>query len=157
MTRPLRINSKIALGTLAGLSLLGSLAGCAASTPAADTGAGAGSDSGTSSDAPATAGGDATYTDGTYSAEGDYRSPGGAESIGVELTLEGDVVTAVTVTPNATSPNAVRYQGEFVDGIAAEVVGKDIDTLDVSRVAGSSLTSGGFNAAVETIKGEAAA
>ena len=38
-----------------------------------------------------------------------------------------------------------------------EVVGKSIDEISVSRVAGSSLTSGGFNHAIETIKAEAAA
>jgi len=71
------------------------------------------------------------------------------------LTLEGDTVTAVTVTPTATDHQAAGFQQQFAEGIAAEVVGKDIDSLDVSRVAGSSLTSGGFNAAVDTIKAEA--
>ncbi|WP_447589312.1 hypothetical protein [Microbacterium lacticum] len=42
-------------------------------------------------------------------------------------------------------------------GIAGEVVGKDIDDVSVSRVAGSSLTSGGFNDALETIKADARA
>ena len=36
------------------------------------------------------------------------------------------------------------------------VVGQDIDEISVSRVAGSSLTSGGFNRAIEEIKAEAA-
>jgi hypothetical protein len=36
------------------------------------------------------------------------------------------------------------------------VVGQDIDQISVSRVAGSSLTSGGFNQAIDTIKSEAA-
>jgi hypothetical protein len=45
----------------------------------------------------------------------------------------------------------------FIGGIADEVVGKDIDEISVSRVAGSSLTSGGFNDAIEQIKAEAAA
>src|SRR3990170_1746096 len=67
------------------------------------------------------------------------------------------IVTAVTVTSNATNPNSVRFQGEFVDGIAAEVVGVDIDELSVDKVAGSSLTSDGFNDAIEQIKAEAVA
>ena len=41
-------------------------------------------------------------------------------------------------------------------GIADEVVGVAIDELNVTRVAGSSLTSGGFNAALEDIKDQAA-
>ena len=44
-----------------------------------------------------------------------------------------------------------------IDGISEEVVGKALDDLNVSRVAGSSLTSGGFNAAVDDIKEQAAA
>ena len=144
-------------GALTAFAVISSLAACApaASTATAGTGSTGGSSEQPAAGAGGSSGGSATYADGSYSAEGKYLSPGGAESIGVELTLKGDVVTAVTVTPNATSPNAIRYQGEFVGGIAAVVVGKNIDTLKVSRVAGSSLTSGGFNEAVATIKADA--
>lgn len=126
-----------------GLGVL-ALAGCAATTAEGE----GGGDS---------AGGDtsATYADGSYSATGSYTAPSGKEEVEVDLTLEGDTVTAVTVTPTATDRQAVGFQQQFADGIAAEVVGKDIDSLNVSRVAGSSLTSGGFNAAVDTIKAEA--
>jgi len=126
----------------AGLGLL-ALAGCA-SNPADG-----GTDGSTGGDTSA------TYADGTYSASGSYTAPSGQEHVEVELTLEGDTVTAVTVTPTATDHQAAGFQQQFAEGIAAEVVGKDIDSLDVSRVAGSSLTSGGFNAAVDTIKAEA--
>lgn len=138
MTVPLRIPAV----TLAGFGVLGALAGCAASGTAAQ---------------PSAAPDGGPYTDGTYQAEGEYVSPGGPESVGVSITLAGDVVTEVTVTPRATAGNAAQYQGQFASGIAAEVVGKDIDALAVSRVAGSSLTSGGFNRAVEAIKADAAA
>jgi uncharacterized protein with FMN-binding domain len=107
--------------------------------------------------AAAPAAGSSTYTDGTYEATGGYTSPNGQEEIDVSLTLEGDVITAVTVTPEATNPNSVNYQTQFADGIADVVVGKDIDEITVDRVAGSSLTSGGFNEAVETIKSDATA
>ena len=119
---------------LVGLGAAGALAGCT-SGPTFDT--------------------SAVYSDGTYDATGDYTAPSGSESIDVELTLDGDIVTAVTVTPRATSGNAAQYQGQFAGGIAAEIVGQDIDTLRVSRVAGSSLASGGFNDALEQIKAEA--
>lgn len=157
---------KIGLSALAGVSLSVALAGCAtdataesdagsASTPAASAAAtpaptaAAGSSSDSSS-------GSSTYQDGTYEAKGSYTSPNGQEEIDVSLTLAGDVITAVTVTPEATNPNSVNYQTQFADGISEVVVGKDIDEIDVSRVAGSSLTSGGFNEAVETIKSDAA-
>jgi uncharacterized protein with FMN-binding domain len=162
---------KLALATMSGLSITVALAGCASdssatttgsddtttpstsatSTPSASSSAAATDDSASGSSDSAS-----TYTDGTYEATGTYTSPNGKEEIDVSLTLAGDVITAVTVTPEATNPNSVNYQNQFADGIAAVVVGKDIDEIDVSRVAGSSLTSGGFNEAVETIKSEAA-
>ena len=125
----------IALG-FAGLGMVGALAGCSTS-------------GGGSVDTSA------VYKDGSYHAVGSYQAPSGTESIQVDLTLQGDKVTAVKVTPNATSGNPVMYQTQFAGGIAAEVVGKDIDTISTSRVAGSSLTSGGFNAAVKDIKSQA--
>lgn len=119
----------------------------ASESPSADAPEGASADGSTGG----------TYADGTYSATGSYVSPGGPESIEVTLTLTSDVVSAVEVVSNAENPNSVRYQGEFVDGIADVVVGVALDDLEVDKVAGSSLTSGGFNEAVETIKGEAGA
>ena len=96
------------------------------------------------------------YEDGTYTAEGTYSTPESVETISVTVTLENDVITAVEVTGNPSKPESKVYQGKFIGGIADEVVGKDIDEISVSRVAGSSLTSSGFNDAIETIKDDAA-
>ncbi len=127
----------------ASLALLGTLAGCAtAGDAAADVPSGPADTS-------------AEYTDGEYSASGSYQSPNGTESVVVQLSLEGDVVTAVSVTPGGSNSTTQYYQDQFVGGIEAEVVGKDIDELRVTRVAGSSLTSGGFREALETIKADA--
>lgn len=99
-----------------------------------------------------------TYTAGTYDAEGSYSTPGGQQSVAVEVTIEADgTITDVEVTPQAESGNSAEFQEEFADGIADQVVGKKIDDLDVSKVSGSSLTSGGFNAAIEEILAEAQA
>ncbi|WP_374946659.1 hypothetical protein [Agreia sp.] len=156
-------HQKTAVTALAGLSLLGVVTGCSTepdiadvtSTPAAtlQSTAEASDDTTESTEAAAAS---SAYADGEYSAEGEYTSPGGKETIGVSLTLTGDVITAVTVTPESTNPNGKKYQGEFADGIAAVVVGKSIDDLEVSKVAGSSLTSGGFTDAVDQIKADAA-
>jgi len=137
----------LALG-FAGLGLTAVLAGCSTSTSAT-------TDSTGSSGADSAADTSAEYTDGTYSATGDYVSPAGPSQVTVEITIEDDSVTAVTVTPLATDPTSKGFQTQFASGIADVVVGRDIDTLDVSRVGGSSLTSGGFNDAVEKIKAEA--
>ena len=61
----------------------------------------------------------------------------------------------VSITQHPSNPNTRKFQGEFAGGIKAQIVGKKLDELNVSKVAGSSLTSGGFNQAVEKIKSEA--
>ena len=135
-----RRRAALALG---GLSVAATLVGCTPASAPASPGA---------VDAPTSTG---SYSDGEYSASGDYQSPGGPESIEVTVALEGNVVTEVTVAGNATAGNALRYQTEFEEGIAAEVVGVSIDELAVDKVAGSSLTSDGFNDAIAQIKADA--
>ena len=98
-----------------------------------------------------------TYADGEYTASGSYTTPGGRESVTVTLTLDDDVVTALTVEGSAEQGDALRYQSEFIENISSEVVGVAIDDFDVSKVAGSSLTSGGFNDAISQITAEAQA
>lgn len=97
-----------------------------------------------------------TYADGTYTAEGSYATPESVETIAVTVTLQDDIITAVDVTGDPQKRESEEYQSRFIGGIADVVVGQDIDQISVSRVAGSSLTSGGFNQAIETIKSEAA-
>ncbi|GEK87125.1 FMN-binding protein [Microbacterium aerolatum] len=135
---------------VAGIAGMLVLAGCSGAADAEDPLA----DSGTSADSGSGAG---SYTDGTYTAEGSYQTPETVEQISVTLTLEDGVVTDVEVTGDPQARETEQYQGQFIAGIAEEVEGRPIDELDVSRVAGSSLTSGGFNAAVEDIKDQAAA
>jgi uncharacterized protein with FMN-binding domain len=93
------------------------------------------------------------YADGTYNATGQYGSL--SSSIGVSVTLVDDVITAVTVTPQATDPTSLDYQTRFARAIPALVVGRNIDEVSLSKVAGSSGTPDGFNAAIQRIKAEA--
>jgi FAD:protein FMN transferase len=93
------------------------------------------------------------YADGTYTATGQYG--GLPSSIGVSVTLVDDVITAVTVTPRATDPTSLDYQTRFAQAVPAVVVGRNIDEVNLSKVAGSSGTPDGFNAAIQQIKAEA--
>jgi hypothetical protein len=153
---PLR--GKTAVITFAGLGILGTtLAGCsAAAAPAnsSDTTSSTGSSSGSSSGTAGTAA-SVNYKDGSYTEQGTYASPGGQEVISVALTLKSNIVTAVTVKTVKADPTATTYEAMFESGIGAVVVGKNINTLNVSRVAGSSLTSLGFNNALTKIKADA--
>lgn len=144
-SRPARATA--ALGAVAGVALL---AGCAptGSDAADDTSTGSTGSSGS---------GTGAYADGTYTADGSYQTPESVETITVTVTLQDDVITAVEVVGDPQKRESEQYQGEFIGGIADVVEGQDIDEIQVSRVAGSSLTSGGFNDAIESIKAEAAA
>jgi uncharacterized protein with FMN-binding domain len=143
MTRIHRRATAPLYAAAAGLTLLGTLAGCAE----------AGADAGANASAPGDT--SASYTDGTYQANGTYTSPNGSENIIVEVTLADDAVTDVQITTDPNNPTTEFYQSAFADGIAAEVVGVDIDSLEVTRVSGSSLTSGGFREAMTAIKADA--
>jgi uncharacterized protein with FMN-binding domain len=144
---------------IAGLSLAGTVSGCApaatSATQATTSHTTPGASTAPSGTASTLASSGSLYQDGTYSADGTYVSPNGTETVGVELTLATGTVTAVNITQHPSNPNTRKFQGEFAGGIAAQVVGKSIDELNVSKVAGSSLTSGGFNQALDKIKAEA--
>ncbi len=153
------------LGLMSGLSVLVALAACSNADAATEddapaTGgtaqetAGAGTDGAASGTDGAASG---TFTDGSYTASGSYSSPGGEESIGVEVTVADGVVTEVTVTPEAENGNAARFQEEFASGIADVVVGQELAGLSVDKVSGSSLTGEGFNAALDQIRADATA
>ncbi|MFK3678545.1 hypothetical protein ACI2IP_12505 [Microbacterium sp. NPDC090218] len=153
-TVPTSVRKGSAILGIAGLFVLAGCSGNADAESPAD--GGASPDTGSSSES---SGGDATatYADGTYTAEGSYQTPETVEQISVTLTLADGVVTDVEVTGDPQAPETEQYQGQFIAGIADEVEGVALDELNVSRVAGSSLTSGGFNDAVASIKEQAAA
>jgi uncharacterized protein with FMN-binding domain len=125
---------------LSGISLVTALAGCSAQADAGTTDAGS-NDSG--------------YADGTYDATGNYESPAGKESIDVSVTLDDGVVSAVKVTPEATNPTSKTWQTAFASGVSDEVVGKSIDDVALDAVSGASLTTGGFQDALDQIAADA--
>ncbi|WP_431795413.1 FMN-binding protein [Microbacterium enclense] len=162
MIRTTAVPRPVRIGTaLVGVAGIVTLAGCAggsteAAAPAESSAAPAVSSAPSTS---AAAGGASTgvYADGTYEATGQYATPESVETVDVTLTIAGDTVTDVTVTGDPQAAESRRYQSEFIGGIKDEVVGKNIDEISVSKVAGSSLTSGGFMNALDTIKSEAKA
>ena len=156
--RPIRIGVA-AVGVAGAFALAGCAASDTATAPTTDAAATATPESSTTPTPAASASEEApssTYADGTYTAEGSYATPESVETIVVTVTLENDIITAVDVTGDPQKRESEEYQGRFIGGIADVVVGQDIDQISVSRVAGSSLTSGGFNQAIDTIKSEAA-
>ncbi|MCX6731252.1 MAG: FMN-binding protein [Candidatus Roizmanbacteria bacterium] len=98
-----------------------------------------------------------SYKDGMYEQLGDYTSPGGAEQIDVKLTLKNGVITETEVTPKADRPISKMKQEAFAKEYKSSVVGKNINDLQLGKIAGASLTPKGFNDALEKIKAQAKA
>jgi hypothetical protein len=95
------------------------------------------------------------YKNGTYTAAGNYQSPGGTEEVSVTLTLSQDTITDASVSTTPASGTSEEYQSLFKSNYKNQVVGKALSSISLSRVSGSSLTSSGFNQAVSKIKSEA--
>jgi len=94
----------------------------------------------------------ATYKDGTYTAQGDYSTHVGPEEITITLTLKDNVITDTQFSSVPNAPMSARYQGMFVDNYKQFVIGKNVNTVHLGKVSGSSLTPIGFNDALEKIK-----
>ncbi|MER2135311.1 MAG: hypothetical protein ABS910_11600 [Arthrobacter sp.] len=145
-------SKKPLLAAAAGLALLGT-AGCGSAGTAQD--AAVDEASGTPSTAPPA--GSREFQDGQYTAAGTYIPPSTSrEEVKVSLTLQDGMVTELEVSTSGNHPTSKAYQREFTSGVQEEVVGKPIDELDVDKIATSSLTSSGFNKALDAIMNEAA-
>jgi uncharacterized protein with FMN-binding domain len=110
----------------------------------------------TSTASPAASSSNATYKDGSYTASGSYLSPGGQETLTVHITLKSDTVTATSIDQTPVTQESEEYQADFKQNYTKLVVGKKINTIQLSRVSGSSLTSQGFNDALKQIETQAA-
>lgn len=95
----------------------------------------------------------AEYTDGTYEATGWYGSLPSHQD--VTLTIAEDVVTAVSLTTPAEDPTSLGHQQRFAEALGEEIIGVDIDTITIDRLAGASGCSEGFMSALAEIKSAA--
>jgi uncharacterized protein with FMN-binding domain len=95
------------------------------------------------------------YKNGSYTADGSYQTPGGRESIGVTVTLTNGTITAASVEQKGERGESKEFQSRFASGFESQVIGKNIDEVSLTRVAGSSLTPNGFNNALDAIKDQA--
>jgi len=87
-----------------------------------------------------------------YSAIVNYFPEGRNESISVSLTLNSSIITEVTTVHSKNDGKSRMYQEAFESEIRPLVVGRDINSLNLSRVAGASFTTDAFLQAVEKIK-----
>ena len=95
----------------------------------------------------------ASYADGVYTATGQYGNE--PSFITVRVRLAGGVITEVQVTTHATNPTSLDLQRRFAAAVPGVVVGKRIEDVNVGRLAGSSGTPRGFNAALRKVQEQA--
>jgi uncharacterized protein with FMN-binding domain len=95
------------------------------------------------------------YKDGTYNASGSYDNPGGEASVDLTVEIKDNKIASASIVPHPSSGASSQFQAEFVENFKPLVVGKSVNEVNLSRVAGSSLTSGGFNEALSHIKDDA--
>lgn len=88
----------------------------------------------------------------TYTAEAAYFTPNRTEhEMEVTLDLKGETVVGADVVYNG-GPAQTPQHTSFDEAYLTQVIGQDINNVQLSRVGGSSLTSAAFNEAVEDIK-----
>ena len=108
--------------------------------------------SGTSTTSSTTTNANASYKDGTYNASADFQTPDGIDGITVKVTLANNVITSISADTQATSRESQQYDDAFLSSYKSEVVGKNVGEVQLNRTAGASLTSDGFNKALDEIR-----
>lgn len=112
----------------------------------------------TQPDSPSTSvASNASYKDGTYTANSSYRVPHSSESIGVTLTVKDGVVTGTSLNQSEDNPESAQYQEMFAETYKSYVVGKKLSDISLNRVSGASLTTGAFDTALQQIRSQAQA
>jgi uncharacterized protein with FMN-binding domain len=96
------------------------------------------------------------YKDGTYTDSQAYTVDiGMTESIKVVFTIEGDKVTKIEDTYSKKEAKTKQYQNAFESTIESKVIGKKLDDINLSRIAGASLTTTAFMKAINAVKAAA--
>lgn len=95
-----------------------------------------------------------SYRNGLYTTEVTYRTPAGMYKMEVSMNISNDIITNSNISFDAAASKS-DYSSDFANNFKNEVIGKDLGTINLSRVGGASLTSRAYNNAVETVKGKA--
>lgn len=91
----------------------------------------------------------------TFTGSGSYLTPARSKhELDVTLTVEKGIVTAANVVYDNGAGFSNGHQERFDNAYKAQVVGKPLGDISLSRVGGASLTTEGFNQAVAAIKAQ---
>ncbi|MCW1930366.1 MAG: hypothetical protein KIH62_003550 [Candidatus Kerfeldbacteria bacterium] len=91
---------------------------------------------------------------GTFSATVSYQAPNESNTITVSVTIANDIVQSTTLSSQPGGAQSAQYQAAFKAAYTSKVVGQNINTLNLSRVGGATLTTQAFNNAIAQIKNQ---
>jgi uncharacterized protein with FMN-binding domain len=94
------------------------------------------------------------YRNGAYTSNITYRTPEGGYSMTVTLTISNDKITTSDISYDSKTARD-KYTRRFTNSYDSYVTGNDLDSVNLSRVGGASLTSNAFNKAIADIKNQA--
>lgn len=95
------------------------------------------------------------YKNGTYTQPASYISPQGTDNFSITLTLDNDVVTALSMAVLA-SGDSRQYQDGVKNAAPGLIVGKKLSDVGAfGRISSASLTTAAFNKAIASIKSTA--
>lgn len=93
-----------------------------------------------------------SFKDGTYTVEDAYFVMVGlSEPMRTTITLDGGVIADVKVSFDTQDIHSEYYQRGFETSYKLQVIGANITDVPFSRIGGASLTTGGFNDAVQKV------
>lgn len=97
------------------------------------------------------------YKDGVYTAAVNYNAPDRmSHPVTLHLTIVKDIVTASDISFGTEAVGATAdYQKKFTAAYKTQVIGKSLDSINLARVGGASLTSNAFNEAKAKVAAEA--
>jgi uncharacterized protein with FMN-binding domain len=95
------------------------------------------------------------YRNGTYTTSVTYSVPRSQNGISIALTINNGTITAATASHQTGDEESEFYTGSFQEKLQGTIVGKELDTVSVSRLGGASLTSAAFTRALSTIRSNA--
>lgn len=96
-----------------------------------------------------------SFKDGEYYTEAEYyvEPAGKTEYIGVTLTIQnGEIIDVQTVAVEEGEKIESEYNNKFEKSVQEKIIGKNLNQVSEINVSGSSLTSDGFNKAIDNIK-----
>lgn len=96
-----------------------------------------------------------SFKDGTYSASVNYIAHRHNESIQVTLKIKDNIISSSELEQSMSDRESQQYQTEFEQLYKSRVVGKKLDQVSISRIAGASDTSEAFMTAVRQIQNKA--